>query len=293
MDDHFLRAQNERRRQVRIKKAKRKNMIIYIETLIIVILAIALIVVSLKYNAVNSKLQNSTEVSVGDSSLALIDSDNSLSENDSEIVNSAELMKAEVNQWYLKLVNPDNSVSEDFINAVRLKKIADGYHDGTPSGNRLDERMVNNFNQMCEAAKKDNIVLWSESAYRDYSYQKSLLDNRISRFKNQGYSDSDAKEAAKKVVAVPGTSEHHLGLAVDINSVQTSFENTKEFEWLQKNAADFGFIMRYPKEKQEITKIIYEPWHYRYVGVEHAKAINSLGMCLEEYIEFLSTGGEK
>ena len=79
--------------------------------------------------------------------------------------------------------------------------------------------------------------------------------------------------------------------AVDIISVEESFEDTAEFAWLQENAEDFGFIMRYAKDKQDITKIIYEPWHYRYVGVEHAKAINDLGMCLEEYIEYLKSGG--
>jgi D-alanyl-D-alanine carboxypeptidase len=102
-----------------------------------------------------------------------------------------------------------------------------------------------------------------------------------------GLSEEKATEKAATMVARPGTSEHNLGLAVDINSVETSFENSKAFKWLQENAEDFGFVLRYPKDKKAITKIIYEPWHYRYVGVEHAKEMNRLGMCLEEYIEYL------
>ena len=84
-----------------------------------------------------------------------------------------------------------------------------------------------------------------------------------------------------------------MGLAVDINSVEVSFEDTKAFRWLQENAADYGFILRYPKDKQSITKIIYEPWHYRYVGVKHATAMNELDMCMEEYIEYLKSGASQ
>ena len=95
------------------------------------------------------------------------------------------------------------------------------------------------------------------------------------------------KKFAATISAYPGTSEHELGLAVDFNSVEESFENTREFQWLKTHAAEYGFIMRYAKEKQDITGVIYEPWHYRYVGEKHAKKINQMGYCLEEYIEYL------
>ena len=74
-------------------------------------------------------------------------------------------------------------------------------------------------------------------------------------------------------------------------ALEESFENTKAFRWLQEHAEDYGFVMRYPKDNKNVTKIIYEPWHYRYVGVEHAKAMNDLGLCMEEYLEYLSNGG--
>ena len=85
----------------------------------------------------------------------------------------------------------------------------------------------------------------------------------------------------------PGSSDHNLGLAVDFNNVDNNFEDLKAFKWLQKNAENYGFILRYPKDKEDITKISYESWHWRYVGEEHAKKMNELKMCLEEYIEYL------
>ncbi|MBQ2266561.1 MAG: M15 family metallopeptidase, partial [Clostridia bacterium] len=123
-------------------------------------------------------------------------------------------------------------------------------------------------------------------AWRDYSTQKILFDAQIEKWKNQGYSQSDAEKAASSRVAIPGTSEHHTGLAVDFNTTDQSFENTKAFKWLQENAEDYGFIMRYAKDKMDITGgIIYEPWHWRFVGINAAKEINAKGYCLEEYLQ--------
>lgn len=90
-------------------------------------------------------------------------------------------------------------------------------------------------------------------------------------------------------VAVPGTSEHCLGYAADLCSLEENFENSDQFAWLQKHCAEYGFILRYPKDKVDITKISYEPWHYRYVGSNHAQIIMSQGLCLEEYLEQYSS----
>ncbi len=273
--DEYIR---QKRKQERIKKAKRKNMIIYVETALILILSVALIAVSILYSGAKKEL-SAAESEVNSSF------DSAVSDTDSEY------LKSEVDEWYLMLVNPDNAVSSEFIRNVNLTAIKSGYHDGTDSGMYLDSRIVGAFNSMCEAAEKDGIKLYSESAYRTYAYQETLFNNRVKRFENQGHSHSEAVEKTATMIATPGTSEHHLGLGVDINLVDESFEDTAEFRWLKENAENYGFVMRYPKDKQEITKIIYEPWHYRYVGVEHAKAINELNMCLEEYIEYLSNGG--
>lgn len=88
-------------------------------------------------------------------------------------------------------------------------------------------------------------------------------------------------------VAIPGTSEHHLGLAVDFYPVSEKFESSAQFVWLKKNAEKYGFVLRYPEDKQSITRIKYEPWHYRFVGKEHAKFMNEHNMCLDEYIEYI------
>lgn len=197
--------------------------------------------------------------------------------------------KSETEQWYMVLANPDNEVSKEYISAVNKATINKSFTDGKESSKYLDSRVVEAYEAMCKAAKKDGISLKAVSAYRTYAYQENLYNKRVKRFMNeQGMSEEEAKKEAATRVAIPGTSEHHLGLAVDINSVETSFENTKAFKWLQKNAENYGFVLRYPKDKKAITKIIYEPWHYRYVGVEHAKEMNRLGLCLEEYIDLLN-----
>ena len=273
----------ERNKAKRRKKAMIKNCIILGQFVAIIVLVILLIAVSVSYANYRSDFNNgNTPVTSGNVS-------------DTSSVDAAskqEWMKAEVNQWYLKLVNPDVAVSEDFIENVGLTAIDTRFTDGKASSKYFDSRAVGALNTMCKAALEDGIRLTCISTYRTYDYQNGLFNNRIQRYINQGYSQTDALAAAAKVVAKPGTSEHHMGLAVDFNSVEQSFENTQAFKWLQEHAEEYGFIMRYPEDKQSLTKIIYEPWHYRYVGVEHAKAINDLGYCLEEYIEYLKNGGK-
>lgn len=289
----YRQLQAERRKQERIKRAKRKNMIIYIETFIIVLLSVALVVLSVKYtglksdgNGASSALPGSDVSQSGDLTDGSSVLENGSADSSSDI---AAANRAELEQWYMKLVNPDNSVTSEFIDSVKLTEITKEFTSGAQSSKYLDSRVVEAFENMCRAAKKDNVTIISVSAYRTYSYQQGLYNRRVERFQTEnGLSLDAAKKKAATMVAIPGTSEHHLGLAVDINYVEESFENTAAFRWLQNNAADYGFIMRYPKDKQEITKIIYEPWHYRYVGVEHAKEINRLGMCFEEYVDYLS-----
>ena len=306
MDD-YRKQQSERKRQERIKRAKRKNMIIYVETLLILILTVVLIVVSISYanHKDEYKGSNVSDKSVVDNSeTASVDPENTLSVGGNASNNSSndtislngDSMKAELDMWYMKLVNPDNSITNSYINSIDHSAINERYivSNTKETCKYLDSRIVKYFEDMCEAAAKDGITLVSVSAFRSYSYQEGLYQNRVKRCQNEdGLSLEAAKKKAATIVAVPGTSEHHLGLAVDINSVEESFEDTEAFKWLQKNAEKYGFVMRYPKDKQDITKIIYEPWHYRFVGVEHAMAMNDLDMCMEEYVEYLKSGNKK
>lgn len=183
--------------------------------------------------------------------------------------------------WYKTLVNPWNTLHKGY--SVNLAQIDSRF----ASGKEFDARAVKYLNAMCEAALKDGIQMTVISAYRSYDYQQMLFDNQVASVKagNPSLSDTEAKKQAATVVARPGTSEHSLGLAVDIDSVEETFENTPAFSWLQKHCTEYGFIMRYAKEKQSITGVIYEPWHYRYVGKELAQKITASGLCMEEWLK--------
>ncbi len=189
----------------------------------------------------------------------------------------------EEDKWMLRVANYKYVLPADFT--VQTGLITPAY--ARDQGMSFDARAVGDLNDMLAAANRDGVNLLVISCFRTLTKQTNLYNAEVQKWLNQGYNEERAKEKAGTIVAVPGTSDHNLGLAVDLNSVEESFENTKQFDWLQEHAAEYGFVMRYPKEKQDITKIIYEPWHYRYVGKEHAAEMNRLNMCLEEYVEYL------
>ena len=141
---------------------------------------------------------------------------------------------------------------------------------------------------MLEAARADGITRWQcSAAYRSYESQEKLLNSRINTYlkRNEGWSRSRARRAALKTVAEPGASEHHLGLAFDVNVPGTdSFIGTKQCTWLHANCWEYGFIVRYPEGKQEITGFTPEAWHIRYVGIDHAMRMWEEDLCLEEYL---------
>ncbi|MBQ4095060.1 MAG: M15 family metallopeptidase [Oscillospiraceae bacterium] len=133
--------------------------------------------------------------------------------------------------------------------------------------------------EMYAAASKEGISLWTASGYRTYDYQKNLYENYAAR---DGYDEADRYSAR------PGNSEHESGLAFDVNDPSESFHGTPEAIWLEENCAKYGFIIRYPKGKEDITGFMYESWHIRYVGTEIATVIMENGICLEEYFDITS-----
>ena len=150
------------------------------------------------------------------------------------------------------------------------------------------------FLEMQKAAAADGVTVWMQSGYRSVSYQTSLYERKTKYYLDKGYDNATAKEKAAAVVNPPGYSEHNCGLAADLNSpehtgLDEGFEKTAAFRWLCEHAGDYGFILRYPKDAEDKTEIIYEPWHWRYVGVENAAKINASGLCFEEYIETLQS----
>ncbi len=186
-----------------------------------------------------------------------------------------QIIEIDPDNWHLTLVNsgyriPD-SYEPDLIYVCQ-------------SGERLDKKVAEPYEKMYNAALKDGVTLTPCSGYRSYETQERNYNRKVEFFQGQGFSTEEAKVKAATIIMPPGSSEHNLGYAMDIVCVDEWFEDTAEFKWLQEHAADYGFIMRYPKEKQDITKVIYEPWHWRYVGVENAKSIKASGLVLEEYL---------
>lgn len=189
------------------------------------------------------------------------------------------------------LVNKTHPVGADFVPAdledlstlcdpslVRIKY----------SGTLAVREAANALIKMLEAAEKDGITNWQVSAaYRSYADQQSIFDASVDNYmKNNGLSRSKAISATRLTVADPGASEHHTGLAFDMTVPGTpTFSGTQQCKWLHEHCWDYGFIVRYTKEKEDITGFLAEAWHIRYVGSHHSKSMHESGLCLEEYIE--------
>lgn len=140
---------------------------------------------------------------------------------------------------------------------------------------------------MLAASKKDGISLWIVSAYRSHERQTNNFNNNMNILISRGLGRDEAYLETARYIAVPGTSEHEAGLAIDFNVINGNFDQTREYMWLINNCTDYGFILRYQKDTEYITNIAYEPWHYRYVGINHAKKIVELDITLDEYVSSL------
>lgn len=188
-------------------------------------------------------------------------------------------------------INADTPLSKVLINGENV--LPEGYEPTLAeavegSGVYLDYRVAPFYQAMYDAALEDGITLNPVSGYRSYDLQTRNFENFISEIMDsRGLDRTKATVEAATEIMIPGGSEHNAGLAMDICSLSESFEDTEEFAWLSENAADYGFILRYPKDEKSrsITKVIYEPWHYRFVGVDTAKDIKAKGVTLEEYLK--------
>ncbi len=184
--------------------------------------------------------------------------------------------------WNLRLVNASHPLSSDF--SIETHKLENGLY--------FDSRAYDKLNQMLTDGNKQGLSLMVCSAYRTIDKQTKLFNQEIAKQEGTGLPHQKAYDTAQTVVAIPGTSEHNLGLAADIcaadhQELDDAYADTAEAKWLKENAADYGFVLRYPNDKQKITGVIFEPWHYRYVGKENARKMNELHMCLEEYVNYL------
>lgn len=181
--------------------------------------------------------------------------------------------KANINNKTLILVNKYNYLDQNYIpnNLELINKLY------ASSNLKLVKEAKEAFELLAENAKKENLNIHAMSTYRSFLYQENLYNNYVKK---------DGIKLADTYSARPGHSEHQTGLAVDVYNKKISyqdFENTNEFKWMQNNAHKYGFILRYPKNKEHITGYMYEPWHYRYIGINEATYIHNYNITFEEY----------
>ena len=256
-----------------------KNIIHTNICIILMILIVLVLTIVYKYITYKNEIQASLETSV----------------NVEELYNTSKIEEAEVieeenkrdidsytSDWDLLLVNKKHEVPEGYI--LELEEVE--------SGHQVDKRIAKSLEQMLSDARKEGLSPIICSSYRTNAKQQKLYNNKVREYKRWGCSSEEAEELASYWVAIPGTGEHETGLAVDIVSrdyqiLDEKQEQTDVQKWLIDNSYKYGFALRYPTDKKDITMINYEPWHYRYVGVDNATYMKEHDMCLEEYIEYL------
>jgi D-alanyl-D-alanine carboxypeptidase len=179
------------------------------------------------------------------------------------------------NGWNLICVNENHIIPEDYeVNLITLS-----------NGQRVDERIYPDLQKMFDDMRQLGHRPFVRSGYRSSEEQENILLKKAQEYVNEGYSEKTAEKLALQWVAEPGTSEHQLGIAVDINPDYRVSKGLGFYDWLRDNAHKYGFVKRYPDDKVGITGISNEPWHYRYVGEEVAEIMYEENLCLEEYVE--------
>ena len=180
----------------------------------------------------------------------------------------------------LLLVNAWHPIEADFQN--ELVSVEKQYLNG--SLNQVDAGMYPYLMALLKDARAQGISLYVRSPYRSYNTQNTLFQNKVKRVINAGTPADQAEAKAAQAVARPGTSEHQTGLAIDFNVASSTFEKSDAYPWMLENAEKYGFVLRYPKGKTDITGIMFESWHWRFVGINAAKEMNERDMVLEEYL---------
>lgn len=176
------------------------------------------------------------------------------------------------------LINAENPIPDNWsVDLVNIR-----------NNQQIDRRAYDALQQMFDDARAAGMSPVVRSGYRSHATQVQVYNNKVNEYKGQGKSDAEAKELAGQWVAIPGTSEHESGLCADIvstenNKLDESQVNTKTQKWLMENSWKYGFVLRYPQDKEDVTKIHFEPWHYRYVGTEVAQYMHDNNLCLEEF----------
>lgn len=262
----------------RRRKSKYRKTVVLVQKILLLIFLLLLIIMCtiLIFSKLNSLLNTDSTLSVKGQTIDL------RNDNQSNIQSqSTDTIPQRTSDlpWYLTLVNSENPIDDNFqITLTRLR-----------NKQAIDSRCYPELQAMmddCRAAGLSPIIC---SSYRTYDKQEELFEQQVQEFINQGYGKLDAQKKAAGAVARPGTSEHEIGLAIDIvdesnQRLNQYQENTAVQRWLMQNSWRYGFILRYPSDKTDITGIQYEPWHYRFVGKEAARIIYENNWTLEEYL---------
>jgi len=286
------------KREMAIKR--RRRFIILVCLVFLLIVGIIVSIVSCASKKVSKKKTEKKSTTTSSEETVSVSSNEDIISSSSEIISSNESVvaskvesvvaskvksKAEVtgnqldkNYQNILLVNEKNPLPESYDNEVSpyLVKI-DADLRNNNNNTMIHSGVYPYLSAMVRAAQREGVNLKVLSPYRSYAYQKRLFENQV-----RSVGGDEAKAAT--VVARPGTSEHNTGLCVDFNIAEDEFESTPMFTWLSKHGEEYGFILRYPKGKQDITGIVYESWHWRFVGIKVAEKMNDEGICLEEYV---------
>ncbi|AZP92640.1 M15 family metallopeptidase [Enterococcus mundtii] len=262
------------------------NKILGVISVVIMIVAMGYLVVSesrtdTKAQADNSKTEQTNTTSATEES----------TEKATKKATSSDLPDVKLDDWSLVLVGPDHKIEREIDEANQLAALDNGY--------LIDKRIKADYEELANAAKAAGFPLVMVSAYRSVATQREVFAQNVQQvMSSQGVTEEEATAITKKTMTEPGYSEHHTGLAVDVvdETWYNNYPNTVLDEkygdepgakWLADNASKYGFIIRYPKGREDITKITYEPWHLRYVGKESAEYITSNDLTMEEYLDQL------
>lgn len=253
--------------------------------IIIAIVAVSFVSCSKKGNddGGNSEINSGEQSSQGTESDA--SSGESQTRSEDVIGETNQLPEGSLDDWNLILLNTDEENKLDANMDIKKVKF---------DTQTVDARIAPAYQEMYDAALKDGIILYLRSGYRSLETQEANYNNNVARLKNEGKTEEEAIRLTDQYYTRKGHSEHHSGLACDIitpqyhNQVYTldeRFAETEAYGWLVENSYKYGFVLRYPKDKVDITKINYEPWHYRFVGKTHAQYMFDNNLCLEEYLK--------
>lgn len=254
----------------------------------VLLISVTAIVISVK--SIVNNLKGDVDTNSSKSDVVTQESDNAESssslitkaeDDDSSVeVTTVDGVKLDPKYTNLLLVNGKNPLPDDYDSNVRADLVEiDPQYRNNDYVTKIHKDVYPYITAMVAAAQAEGVDLKVWSPFRSYADQKVLFENQVNRVGGD-------EEKAATVVARPGTSEHNTGICADFNMASDSFADTPMYEWMTKNAENYGFVMRYEKSKQPITGVIHESWHWRFVGINAAKEMNKLGMCLEEYVEY-------